>query len=121
LMMGLMRKEETEGILVRGKTIPVMFFVLFLSVGWFVMGLNMYPVQSDIQEMQTAINLAKDLNVRLYNDWGDGWTFVWLGYDTNYKITSPNPDWNTLARPFVAYSKEKIVGCEYIAKKTQKC
>jgi hypothetical protein len=125
LIMGLLWKELNEKGLSIPKMgiekIPVLAFCALLGIGWFFMGLNMYPKQTDLNEMQSAINLANELNVHLYNDWGDGWMLVSLGYDTNYKISYPNPDWNNLSRPFVAWSKEEILGCNKVTKKTQLC
>jgi hypothetical protein len=121
LLMGLMNKEDSEPLQVRGYKIPVLLIVLFLSVGWFVMAQNMYPTSKDISEMNQAINLAKLNGVPLYNDWGDGWTFVSLGYDTNYKISFPNPDWNNLQRPFVGWSKIDLLDCNKVTKRIQYC
>jgi len=125
LMMGLLWKELNENGLSIPKMgiekIPVLAFCGLLGVGWFFMGLNMYPTQSDLSEMSYAISLANDNNLELYNDWGDGWMLVSLGYDTNYKISYPNPDWNNLPRPFIAWSQEKIIGCEIKGKHTQTC
>jgi hypothetical protein len=126
LIMGLMSKEDKQPLSFKReifgiKKIPVFYVCFILGIGWFFMGLNMYPTQGDLNEMKSTIQLAKDHNVQLYNDWGDGWTFESLGYNTNYKSSPPNPDWNNLPRPFIAWSKEKIIGCTEIKKYTQNC
>lgn len=126
LLMGLMAKEDQKPLAFKReifgvKEIPVMFVCLMLGVGWFFMGLNMYPTQSDLEEMKSAIKLSKDNNVILYNDWGDGWILVSLGYNTEYKSSYPNPDWNKLQRPFIAWSKTEILDCNKVTKKIQYC
>ena len=126
LVLGVLLKQQKEGLsfkktLFGVKEIPVLYVCLILGIGYFFMGLNMYPTTLDLNEMSYAIKLSRDQNVMLYNDWGDGWTFVSLGYDTNYKISYPNPDWNNLPKPFVAWSKEKIEGCVKVSKHIQQC
>jgi hypothetical protein len=126
LLMGLLFKELESGLNLKKelfgiKEIPVLYCCFILMVGWFLMGLNMYPTQVDLNEMKQAIDIAVTEQLPLYNDWGEGWTFVSLGFDSNYKISPPNPDWNSLDRPFVAYSKTKILDCNAITKKIQYC
>jgi len=126
LVFGLLAKELESGLSLKMemfgiKEIPVLYVCLILMVGWVVMGLSMYPTQSDLNEMKRAVSYSLDTNQQLYNDWGDGWMLVSLGYDTNFKSSFPNPDWNSLPRPFVAWSKEKIVGCVLKGKRTQYC
>jgi len=124
LIMGLMVKEKESGLSIPKmgiEKIPTLAFCLLLVSGWFVMGLSMYPTQSDLLEMQQAIDLARSQNQPLYNDWGDGWMLESLGYHAYYKISPPQPDWNNLKRPFVAWSIENISGCERTNKRTQQC
>lgn len=123
LIMGLIQKHQETGLHIPKlgiKNIPIIPLSFFLLIGWFVMIQFAYPTQTDIQEMKNAIQLSKDLNIPLYNDWGDGWTFVSLGFDTNYKISTPNPDYNKLKKPYIAYSKTQL-DCKNITKKTQLC
>lgn len=121
LLMGLIHKELTEGIIIRKKTIPVIFFVILFLFGFIFMGLNMYPTQEDMGELQTAINLAKDNNLQLYNDWGDGWMLIYLGYPTEYKCSIPQPDWNNLPKPYIGWSKREIIDCNNLTKKIYYC
>lgn len=124
LIMGLLAKELDKGLSIPKlgiEKIPVLAFCVLFCIGWFVMGFSMYPTQTDLTEMKEVVNYVKDTNQLLFNDWGDGWMLISLGYDTNFKSSFPNPDWNKLERPFVAWSKEKIVGCVLKGKRTQYC
>jgi hypothetical protein len=124
LLMGLLDKELKEGLSIPKlgiERIPVLAFCVLLSIGWIFMGVSSYPTGVDVQEMREAIQLSKDTNQLLFNDWGDGWLLISLGFDTNYYMSPPEPDFNSLKRPFVAWSLEEIVGCERISKRTQQC
>ena len=126
LILGLLSKELSEGLSLKRelfgvKEIPVLYVCFILMFGWFLMGLNMYPTQTDLNEMKYAISYSLDTNQLLYNTWGDGWTFVSLGFDSNYKISPPNPDWNNLQRPFLAWSKTKLLDCNFISNTIQQC
>lgn len=126
LLMGLLSKELQSGLSLKKelfgiKEIPVLYVCFILMVGWFLMGLNMYPTQTDLNEMKYAVSYSLDTNQQLYNTWGDGWTFVSLGFDSNYKISPPNPDWNNLQRPYLAWSKTKLLDCNSITKTIQQC
>jgi hypothetical protein len=123
LIMSLLQKHLTTGLSIpklQIPTLPLIPICFFLLIGWIVMIQFAYPTQTDLNEIQQAINLSKDLNIPLYNDWGSGWMFVSLGYDTNYKSSIPQPDWNNLSKPYIAYSKYKI-GCESITTKISLC
>lgn len=121
LCIGVLDKQLKENIVIRGYEIPVLYICLILSIGFVFMGCSMYPTQSDISELKQAIQLSKDFNYPLYNDWGDGWMLTSLGYETKYKIYPPQPDFNNLPRPFIAWSTEKIEGCTLKGKRTQIC
>lgn len=126
LCIGLLDKQLKQGIVLKRqifgiKEIPVLYMCGILLIGWCLMGINLYPTQSDLKEMSYAITYASDNNFPLHNTWGDGWMFVSLGYDTNYKISPPEPDWNKLTRPYIAWTDLNIVGCERISKRTQQC
>lgn len=126
LLMGLLSKELQSGLSLKReifgiKEIPVLYVCFILMFGWFLMGLNMYPTQTDLNEMKYAIDLATVTNQQLYNDWGTGWIFVSLGYDTNYKISPPQPDWNNLQKPYLAWSKTKLLDCNFISNTIQQC
>lgn len=120
LLMGLIDKDNKEGLTIRNKTFPVLFFVIILGFGWIVTGIQLAPNHSDLIEMKEAINLAEDMNFPLFNSWGYGWQFRYLGYNTIYAVSPPEPDWNNLSRPYIAYSNKKL-DCEQINKKTFIC
>lgn len=124
LIIAVLDKHLKEGLSIPKiglNKIPLVGFSMFLLVGWVVMIQFTYPLQSDIDEMKFAIQYSRDNNLPLYNDWGDGWTFEYLEFETKYKVSYPNPDWNNLDKPFVAYTKQDLLGCEKLAKKTQQC
>lgn len=125
LLVGLLDKQLKEGITLKReifgiKKIPILYICIILLIGYFLMGINLYPTQNDLNEMKNAIQLSKDKNIILYNDWGDGWIFTYLGYETNYKISPPNPDWNKLTKPFFAWSKQDF-NCEKVTKSLWFC
>lgn len=127
LLVGLLDKQLKTGIVLKRevfgiKEIPVLYVCGILLVGWCLMGISLYPTQKDLNEMSNAIQLSKDTNQLLYNDWGDGWMLVSLGYDTNYKASVPQPDWNNLSKPFVAWTKEDLnYLCVKLSKRTYQC
>jgi hypothetical protein len=114
---GLVLKKEIMGI----KEIPVLYICGILLIGWVIMGVSAYPTQNDLMDMKQGIQLAKDQNITLYNSWGDGWMFVSLGFDTNYKSSIPNPDWNNLQRPYLAWSQNDLYNCTKIKNRIWKC
>jgi hypothetical protein len=95
-------------------------FVIILGVGWIFTGIALYPTQSDITEIKEAIQLSKDTNLPLYNSWGEGWLITYLGKETEYKISYPDPDWNNLTKPFYAYSSTNL-DCNKLNKRTYYC
>jgi len=121
LVLGLMRKENEEGLIIRGDKIPLLPICCLCLVGLVFMSPFLYPTQVDLKEMKEAIQLSNDLNVPLYNSWGEGWIFTYLGVETNYKISYPDPDWNHLEPPYTAYSKTMDLNCEKINTYTYKC
>lgn len=124
LIAGLFDKYLREGLHIPKlgiHNIPLIPVAVFLLVGWVVMVQFAYPTLSDMSEMKQAIDMHEQTGIPFYNDWGDGWAFVSLGFDTNYKISYPNPDWNNLEKPFLAYTKEELFGCLKLTKKIQQC
>lgn len=125
LLMGLIQKELTIGLKTRkGKTIQVLPLAVLLLIGWTLTSTHLYPTQTDLEEIKETIQYAQDNNLKIYNSWGDGWIFEYLSYPTKYKSSIPEPDWNNLPKPYIAWSKEKINGCNSIKNlslKTQLC
>jgi len=127
LLMGLIQKEKSVGLWLESKRfsnkieiVPVVFVVVF-GFGLILSGVSMFPTQIDFVEMQQAIDFATDNNIPLVNEWGSGWYFVYLGFETKYKIGPPDPDWNNLDKPFVAYSRDFDLNCSKISKNTWLC
>lgn len=111
LLLGLIQKEKKEGLYFRGDLIPTTFFVILLGVGWFFTGLQLEPSYQELSEIQTLIDLSEDENIPIYNEWDSGWYFVYLGYDTNFKASWPNPDWNSIVGKHFVYSKKREMPC----------
>jgi hypothetical protein len=111
LLLGLIQKEKTIGLKFRGDIIPTTFFVFLLGIGWFVTGLQLEPSHQELEEIQTLIKMSEDSNIPIYNHWESGWYFIYLGYNTKYKASWPNPDWNNLDRPFFVYNKKEKMPC----------
>ena len=121
LVLGLMRKENEEGLILRGDKLPLIPIGCICLIGLTFMSVFMYPTQTDLTEMREAIQLSEDLNLPLYNSWGEGWIFTYLGMETKYKISYPDPDWNNLSTPYVAYSKNIDLNCKKINKHSYLC
>ena len=77
------------------------------------MGLWMSPTPTQFENIDYAYELGEDLNIPVYNDWTYGWWIKYLGHDTNFKSSYPNPDYNNLSKPFIALTRKKL-DCEYI-------
>jgi len=124
LALGVIRKDQEQGLVVRGNRIPLIPTCVFLLIGFCFMGYVMFPTQSDIREIDYVISRANSNEIPLYNDWGEGWLFEWRGYSTQYKKFIPQPDFLNLERPFYAYTKfpEDLNGtCEQLTKFTYFC
>lgn len=120
LLIGLIKKEQLTGICIAEKRIPLLFIILILGVGWVITAINLYPTDSNIQEIQEVIRLSNDNNIVLYNDFGSGWLITYLGKEVEYKASYPNPDYNNLKKPYYAYTNKKL-DCTKINNKTYFC
>ena len=123
LAMGVIRKDKEQGLIVRGNRIPLIPVCLYLLIGFCLMGMNMFPTLGDVSEVDYIISRAEANEIPIYNDWGEGWLFEWRGYNTPYKVSIPQPDWNKLETPFYAYTKfpEDLPVCERLTKYTYFC
>ena len=121
LGVGLVNKELKNGLQTKQGRIPLIPIAFLCLIGLTITSLYLFPTQSDIKEIDFAIQYAKDNNLPLYNDWGVGWLIESRGYSTIYKISRPQPDWNNLERPFVAYSKRELFSCNKIDSSTWLC
>jgi hypothetical protein len=53
----------------------------------------------DILLAQQSAHLAMDNNIVLLNDWSLGWVIINEGYNTPYKSSIPQPDYNNSPSP----------------------
>jgi len=127
LLMALIQKEKTIGLWLESKRfsnrieiVPIVFVIIF-GLGFVLTGVSMYPTQNDFIEMQGAIDYATDNNIPLVNEWGSGWYFAYLGFETKYRMGPPDPDWNILEKPFVAYSRKIELDCNKLSQNTYLC
>lgn len=111
LGVGLVNKELNGGLKTKQGTIPLLPIAFLCLIGLTISSLYLFPTQKDVKEIDFAIQYATDNNIILVNDWGVGWLIESRGYQTKYKISRPNPDFNNLNKPFVAYTKQKL-DCE---------
>jgi hypothetical protein len=119
LILGLMLKHREKPINIRGDKIPLFAISVFCLFGLVLSSLFLFPLQSDVKEIDEAIQLSYDLNFPIKNDWGDGWIFVWRGYETPYKISNGNvADFND--SDFVGYTKKELP-CKKINTRTFIC
>lgn len=120
LGVGLVNKEISGGIQTKQGRIPLLPIAFLCLIGLTITSLYLFPTQSDVKEIDFAIQFAKDNNIVLVNDWGVGWLIESRGYQTKYKISRPNPDFNKIDKPFVAYTK-KSLDCEQLTEKVFNC
>jgi hypothetical protein len=120
LLLGLIIKDEKIGIYFRKDKLPLIPIAIFCLIGLTLMSPFLYPTQNDVQEMREAIQLTKDYNLPLRNDWGDGWTFEWLGQKTKHKISN-HTDLNFEGTGFIAYTNKDLNHCEKVSSKTFIC
>ena len=78
---------------------------IVLVFGWSYIGFTGEPTQTDWDLIDTAITTASDNNLPLYNDWSYGHWINWKGYKTSYVGSSPDPDYDLLEKPFVAFTQ----------------
>jgi len=112
-------KHRKKPINIRGDKIPLFAISVICLIGLILSSQFLYPLQSDIKEIDEAIQLSYDLNLPIKNDWGDGWIFVWRGYETPYKSSNGfTADFNDTN--FVGYTK-KDLPCNKINTRTFIC
>ena len=109
LILGVVAKELKEGLWIRNHKLPLVAFSLYILIAFSFSAINFFPTQSDIREIETVSTQSDPV----YNDWGEGWLFEYLGFQTDYKKFFPQPDWNSLERPYYAYTKfpDELSGC----------
>jgi len=119
LVLGLLLKNREYPINIKGDKIPLFVISVFCLVGLMFSSFFLYPTQNDLIEIDEAIVLSNDLGLPIKNDWGDGWLFVWRGYNTPYKISNGFvADFNGTG--FIGYTK-KDLPCKKINTRTFIC
>jgi hypothetical protein len=88
--------------------IAIAFSIAFCFLGFYAA-----PTQTQFDTINQAYVLSEELDIPIYNDWKYGWWIIYNGYDTNFKASYPNPDYNNLQKPFVALTS-KDLNCQYI-------
>jgi len=96
--------------------VGLVFCVAFSFMAYFTV-----PTTQNFADIKEVIQLSQDNNYPLYNDWSYGWWVWYNGYETNYKAFYPDPDYNNLPKPYLAYTdtnlpctqlKEKVFICK---------
>jgi len=93
---------------------PNLIFVGLAFTCFFnLLSFNAAPTIEQFNTIDSAIMLANDSNMPLYNDWKFGWWLEYKGQTTEYKASFPDPDYNNLTRPFIAISSDNLTnsGC----------
>ena len=86
--------------------LKILSIICLLGFGFMV--LVQSPTQSDWLAVNKSIELAKDNNVPLYNDWETGYWVLFNGWDTDSFGGGKNPDYFDLDRPFVGLTKKHL-------------
>jgi hypothetical protein len=85
--------------------IPLAFFMLLcMNVAF----LGAEPTTKQMSLTKESIELSKDANIQLYNDWSYGYWLNYYGFKTKFDGTKPNPDYNNLQRPFMALTDHNL-------------
>lgn len=121
LSIGLVVKELSQGLYIRQTKLPIVPLAIYFLILLLISSQFVYPTQNDVTEINELIQKSNETKIPIYNDWGQGWLFESLGYETQYKISRPNPDYETLTRPFYAYTTQKINNCTQTSKRTFEC
>jgi len=97
------------------KLLPAVFILI---ICWNVAIFLSPPSVQELEIVGSAVGMAKDENILLYNDWSFGHWIYFSGYNTWYRGWTGNPDYNQLVfdgNKFVAVSDSNLatLGCEW--------
>lgn len=95
-------KIKNQKILGKYKTPNLIFFCICASISFGLLATTMQPTQKDLDLIDYSIKASQELKTPLYNDWSYGWWIEYKGQPTEYKSSYPNPDYNSLKKPFLA-------------------
>jgi hypothetical protein len=89
--------------------IPNYLILCLLAVSIFgFLSLSVSPTQQEMNLVEESIIFSQDNNLELYNDWTYGWWLTYKGFDTNFKSSYPNPDYDNIEKPFVALTQQDL-------------
>lgn len=94
--------------------IPLSFFMLFC------MNVAFFYAEPSVEQMflvKDSVKMAEDNNLQLYNDWSYGYWVNYYNYDTNFRGSFPDPDYNLLQKPFFALSDKNLTTIQCIVEK----
>jgi hypothetical protein len=84
------KKQELKGFIYKF----VIGFSILLVIGYSVLSYEYPPTQGNAELVKFSVQYQKDSNLPLYNDWSLGWHTQFYGYQTKFKGSLPNPDYN---------------------------
>jgi len=111
LAMGLLvinNANKDLKILGKFKWPDLVLMSLVCSIAFGVMIFYSEPTQEQLNLVELAIKESQDKNLPLYNDWSTGWWFESKGFDTNYKSSYPEPDYNSINEEYIAFTMYDI-------------
>ena len=81
---------------------------LAFCLAYSMLGLFASPTTGQFALVDETIELGTKDKLPIYNDWQYGWWFVYKGFDTNFKASYPNPDYNLLSPPYYALTSRDL-------------
>ena len=81
---------------------------IFMILCWNIALYLQEPQPFQMEGVQKFISICRDENVVCYNDWSIGWWVLAEGGTPSNRAGPPGPDYNSLSRPFVALTQEKL-------------
>jgi hypothetical protein len=92
--------------LVDKKSILVLAIILY--VGWNIALYVQQPTINDWDLINDTIELQKDTNYPVFNDWSFGHWLRIKGLETKYRSGGNNLDYNSLQKPFIGLTQSNL-------------
>jgi hypothetical protein len=85
---------------------------LFFIVCWNLALIFQHPYPNELDLAKKFILDCK--NQVCVNDWSPGWWIISLGGKSEYRGSPPEPDYNSIKRPYLAYTSQTLFECNLI-------
>jgi len=86
----------------------VLVIVFIFIICWNIVFLQLQPTNNDWKIVNKAVEIQKDTNFVIHNDFGFGYWLLFANGNTKWYGGFPNPDYNNLQKPFIAVTQEEL-------------